>query len=76
MLIDVLMNASGHVEGAELRVAKLLGKPERAADTAGGNPEPAAEGGGGFLRVPVGPGNVPDIRNPDDDHDDAYGDAG
>jgi hypothetical protein len=74
--MGALMNASGHVEGAELRVVKLLGEPEWAAEAAGGKPEPEAESGGGFLRIPVGPSNVLDIRNPDDEHDDAHGDAG
>jgi hypothetical protein len=35
--MGALMNASGHVEGAELRVVKLLRKPERAAEAAGGS---------------------------------------
>jgi hypothetical protein len=74
--MGALMNASGHVEGAELRVVKLLGGAGMGGGSRWGMPEPEAESGGGFLRVPVGPGNVPDIRNPDDEHDDAHGDAG
>ncbi|WNZ09400.1 hypothetical protein [Streptomyces sp. 11x1] len=72
--MGALMNASGHVEGAEVRVVKLPGKTERATEAAGG--KPTTESGGEFLRVPVGPGDEPDIRNPDDDHDDAHADAG
>jgi len=62
--MGALMNASGHFEGVELRAVKLLRKPERAAEAAGGSRSRQQKSGGGFLRVPVGLGDVPEYQEP------------